>query len=186
MKVILPKQRVDICSLDLPLFFFGGPILGADDWQYPMSRLLQEKMDDFFLATPSCRYGEGHPLEEFHAEVTGEIFERQLSWERHYLDLASRDDREGCIIFWLPCESKTNPRSDGLPYAMDTRGELGELRGRLVYDRSLKVVIGAEKEFPGLSQIQRNFNEALNCQFPIYESMEETVDAAVKMAVRAR
>lgn len=179
MKVILPKQQVDTNTTSHPVFFLAGPIPGGDDWQYRMAKIIQRRCDDCFLATPSARYGEGHPLEAFHAELLGYEFPRQLSWERHYLEQAAF---HGCIIFWLPCESKTSPRTDGLPYAMDTRGELGEWRGRLMEASFLKVVVGAEIGFPGLSQIQRNFNEALKIPFPIYGSMEETVDAALRMA----
>lgn len=65
---------------------------------------------------------------------------------------------------------------------MDTRGELGEWRGRMIYDQTLRVVIGAKEGFRGLSQIQRNFNEALGYEFPIFKTLSETVDAAIKKA----
>jgi len=111
-------------------------------------------------------------------------FVKQLSWERCYMEIASK---QGCIIFWLPCEDRESTRSiiDG-PYAMDTRGELGEWRGRMMCNKHnlIKVVVGADPEFPGLSQIQRNFNEAFNTVFPIYSSLGETVEAAVTIADR--
>ena len=88
----------------------------------------------------------------------------------------------GCLIFWLPCESKIYPRTGGEPYAMDTRGELGEWRGRLMNDPDLRIVIGAEPGFPGLSQISRNFSLATKSDFPIYGSLAETIAAAIKMA----
>lgn len=182
MKVILPKGHSDIFRIwGTPVFFLAGPVVGGDDWQYRMCRLLQERVfGDFFVAIP-CRYSADHPLQIFRAEETGQPFDRQLTWERYYLDCASQPSQPGCIIFWLPCESQVSPRSDGLPYAMDTRGELGEWRGRLMYNSRLSVVVGAEENFPGLSQIQRNFDQALGRDFPICGSMEETADAAVKM-----
>lgn len=182
MKVILPKgHAADILRFPgrYPIFFLAGSVAGGDDWQYRMCQSLQKRLkEDFFVAIP-CRYDADHPLQAFRAEDMDRPFDRQLAWERHYLGLASR---KGCIIFWLPCESQSSPRADGLPYAMDTRGELGEWRGRLMYDKTLKAVVGAEAGFPGLDVIQRNFNLALSCDFPIYGSMEETVNASVKMA----
>ena len=103
--------------------------------------------------------------------------DRQLTWERHSLDIAAE---KGCLIFWLPSESKVNPRTGSDPYAMNTRGELGEWRGRLEHDPKLRVVVGAEPEFPGLSQIQRNFSFATKSDFPIYGTLAETVEAALK------
>lgn len=71
----------------------------------------------------------------------------------------------------LPKEER--PRTDGMPYAMDTRGELGEWRGRLMHNPGLRVFIGADPDFPGLSQISRNFDAALKTSFPIAATMEE-------------
>jgi hypothetical protein len=39
---------------------------------------------------------------------------------------------------------------------------------------------GAEPSFPGLGQIQRNFNFATKSKFPIYGTLAETVAAAIK------
>jgi len=106
-------------------------------------------------------------------------FQRQLEWERHYLDWASKN---GCIIFWLPCESKDEPRQGNEPYAMDTRGEIGEWRGRLMNNSiftTMNLVIGGEFGFPGLETIHRNFEQALREKFPIYPTLEETVKAAI-------
>lgn len=75
MKVILPKIRIDVSPsfLEPRLFFLAGPILGGDDWQYRMAQLLKERVDNFFLATPSARWGEGHPLQAYHAEGNGDL-----------------------------------------------------------------------------------------------------------------
>lgn len=48
-----------------------------------------------------------------------------------------------------------------------------------MHNPDLHVVIGAESDFPGLNVIQRNFNDALGCKFPIYRTMEETASAAI-------
>jgi hypothetical protein len=106
-------------------------------------------------------------------------FERQTDWERHYLEQAAEKWPAGCIIFWL-AEQK-EPRQDGGPYARDTYGEIGEWRGRMMRAPHLRVVVGAEKEFPGLSQIKRNFELALP-DLKIYDTMEEVVERAAFFA----
>jgi hypothetical protein len=108
-----------------------------------------------------------------------DFFERQTDWERHYLDMAADKWPTGCIIFWLGDQRK--PRPDNLPYAMDTRGEIGEWRGRMMHNPALRVVMGAEEDFPGLRQIKRNFELALP-DFPIYDTMEEVVERAAFFA----
>ncbi len=168
-----------LCEIDPaygPLFFLAGPIRGGDDWQATCCEELREHLSSFYAAVP-CRYQDTHHLARFFADSEEYYFDRQLTWERHYLDAAAA---AGCVIFWLPCESKEWPRTGKDPYAMDTRGELGEWRGRLMHDPALRVVIGAEPGFPGLSQIQRNFNLATKSDFPVYSTLEETVAAAVK------
>ncbi len=98
-----------------------------------------------------------------------------------------KTQENGCIIFWLPEESRTNPRDDGSPYARDTYGELGEWRARCSTKQNWlvsapRVVIGAEPGFPGLKQIKTNF-EAMIPGFPFYDSLEETINAAIKVAL---
>ncbi len=181
MKIILPKEHVGLFDYgDLPLFFLAGPVLGGGDWQYSMCGEIRSQLGerDFLVAIPQ-RYNQNHFLRNFKVSGKTGVYEHQLDWERYYLYLASG---HGCIIFWLPEESKTNPRSDGLPYAMDTRGELGEWRGRLRNDHFLRIVVGGEKGFPGLDVIGRNFKAAIHPDFPIYKSIRETVSAALAKA----
>ncbi len=177
MKIVLPNT---LCEIDLkcgPFFFLAGPVRGGDDWQKKCCLEISKHIfQDFSVAIP-CRYEDTHPLKSFRQFGTEDGFDRQLTWERYYLDMAAK---KGCIIFWLPCESTVNPRLGPDPYAMDTRGELGEWRGRLMHDPSLRIVIGADSSFPGLSQIKRNFNLALGSDFPIYSTLEKTVLAAVR------
>lgn len=177
MRILLPKMLRPIDPNYGPVLFYAGPIKGGDDWQHKAVLETKKQLGNPFYAVLPNHYEDDHPLTKL--VVKGIDYETlsQLSWERRYLGLASEI---GCIIFWLPLESKVKPRTDGNPYAMNTFGELGEWRGRLMRKEQAKVVIGAEKGFPGLSQIQRNFNEALNCKFPIYETLEETIKAAIE------
>ena len=190
MIIILPNDRVDISWPSFSLFFLAGPVLGGGDWQYKMCQHLETETrrpqgrvyGGLYVAIP-CRYPLSHPLRQMQCEGTpkGAPFSQQLDWERYYLDYAPCT-RNGRIIFWLACESKTEPRNDGNPYARDTYGELGEWRGRMMSDTSLKsrVFIGAEEGFPGLDQIRRNFKAALGVDFRIYSTMQEVARAACR------
>lgn len=181
MRAILPKERVDIFPrLHLPFFYFAGPNFGGSDWQWRMSQYLASRLSDFTIATPSCRFqpGSDHPFLEKAVPGDGEPFPRQLPWERHYMTLAAT---YGCLVFWLPVESTDDPRHDGLPYAMDTRGELGEWRGRMAYGRETRIVVGAENGFPGLSVIERNF-QAVTSNFVLHPTLEATADAAIALS----
>jgi hypothetical protein len=164
MKILLPKTLYTIDPSYGPLFFLAGPIRGGGDWQATAVEEIGKCLSKFYAVLP-CRYEDTHPLMQMRLSGDEGYFARQLTWERHYLSLAAV---LGCIIFWLPCEGREHPRIGGEPYAMDTRGELGEWRGALMHGPSLRVVVGAERNFPGLSQIERNFNLALEREFPIY------------------
>jgi hypothetical protein len=177
MNIILPKTLCSIDSRQGPFFFLAGPVLGGGGWQEKCCEEIKKYFHRFYVALP-CRYQADHPFYKVRMKGMEAHFHRQLAWERYYLDLASR---EGCIIFWLPLESRASPRTDGLPYAMDTRGELGEWRARLMQNRKLRVVVGAETGFPGLSQIEYNFKDSIG-SFDIYPSLATTVEAAVSKA----
>jgi hypothetical protein len=44
------------------------------------------------------------------------------------------------------------------------------------------VVIGGDEDFSGLDVIKRNFDHVTRSDFPIYNTMDETVDAAIRKA----
>jgi hypothetical protein len=131
------------------------------------------------LVVCPCRYELDDDIRREHAVPFKEgVFERQTDWEGYYLEHASQ---KGCIIFWLACEDKENPRTDGEPYGRDTYGELaGYGWGRFKYEPNIHVVVGAEPGYHGLSVIKRNFSNKFGGDFPIYSTMEETVKAAVR------
>ncbi len=175
MRILLPKTLCDVDFNYGPLFFLAGPVRGGDEGQAIAAWEIAKHLTRFYAALP-CRYDSGHALMGHKVPGRDDYFEHQQSWERHYLALAAT---KGCVMFWLPCESKVNPRQGSGPYARDSYGELGEWRGRMMHDKNLRVVVGAEKNFHGLSQIKRNFDEALDLDFPIYPTLKETVAAAV-------
>jgi hypothetical protein len=183
MKIILPKAYIDHTQAN-PLFFLAGPVLGGGDWQRKCAIKINTIVDEPCIVIP-CRYSEYDPMKLLVPERYTCSYLSQTCWERKYLELAG--DRRcgvknGCILFWLPCESKSQPRIDGNPYGRDTYGELGEWRGRMMDHPDHRIVIGAEDGFPGLKQITRNYSEALNKKFPIYKTLDETIDAAIGIA----
>lgn len=181
MKIILPKTLANTDEhADLPLFFLAGPILGAGDWQEIFCPLLQKAVRrDFAIAVP-CRWKEGHPLYQHHFEGRTDFFHRQRAWERYYMTAASRS---GGIIFWFGGESLETPRSDGNPYGMDTRREIGEWAARyaasLAYDEApaAKLFIGVEEggaRFSGWDTIKYDLlqDDMLGNNFPINPTMQ--------------
>lgn len=183
MKIIVPNTLVEIDPLYGPLFFLAGPVRGGEDWQKKAVEELQRYLKQFYVAIPYYHHSREHfPLLERKEPGIEGRFKRQLNWERHYIDLASKN---GCLIFWLPEESKINPRlPDEGPYATDTRGEIARASVELKYNPKNRVVAGAEKDFYSLSQIQRNF--ALDqgfiddTKFPFYETLPLTIAAAIE------
>ncbi len=181
--LILPNHRPNIFTRRKdPFFYLAGPVLGGGDWHYDMIDLLSDKVGRCIIANPSY-YNATHPLHPLRLKETAEsqTFERQKLWERHYMLHAAKAARRGTLIFWLPAEDKHKPRRDGNPYAMDTRGEIGEWRGRLMHDRDLRVIVGAEERFPGLSQIVCDFKDALGSEFEILTSLEAVANAAAEL-----
>lgn len=192
--IILPKTLIDDKKIlkKGTLFFLAGPIKGGGDWQFDMVKTLRNQarlagLSEITIAIP-CNYSKDHPLQILAThtilELDGRLnaFDRTVTWERHYLERAAALGN-GCIIFWLPCESQTHPRKDGHPYGMDTRGELGEWRGRMKENAAAKysVIIGADANFHGLSTLKRNFDDALSTDFPIYDSIKETARRAIEL-----
>jgi hypothetical protein len=159
-----------------PLFFLAGPVLGGGDWHLPMTTLLMTAFKELIVANPTW-YREAHPLDCYRMDGQRDHFPNALAWERYYLDQAAIGWPAGCIIFWLAEESRQEPRKDGSPFAIDTRGELGEWRGQLIHAPHLRVVVGAEPGFPGLRVIKRNFEMAVP-GFRIYDTMQEVVERA--------
>jgi hypothetical protein len=185
MKIITPKFAYPASLINSPLFFLAGPVQGGDDWQADCAFMLLDKLGDCHVAVPRS-YSADHPLMPYIVSKMDGTFPRQLAWERNFLNLAGDPQwqKKGCILFWCPLESDMNPRPrlNG-PYAQDTYGEIGEWRGRMMENETLRrVALGMADGFPGRDVIHRNYCAALTTDFPVYETLEETVDAAIKIA----
>ena len=192
-RILLPKTKLRETDSrghrrrsGFPLFFLAGPILGGGDWHSRMTEMLAERVGVCFIVNPS-RYTPDHPHYQYKLPGEEDAFPNQTLWERYYIEEAATGMRgsHGCLIFWLATESKESPRTDGKPYAMDTRGEIGEWRGRFMhYERlrlPVRIVMGADPDFPGLRTIQRNNDAATRC-LPIHQSMEAVVEKAARLA----
>ena len=179
MKIIIPKVLVEVDPRYGPIFFLAGPVRGGGDWQKKCCDEIAKVLERFYVAIPYYRNPEMQfPLMRQALREVEKHFDHQLDWERYYLALAAK---QGCIIFWLPEESKTNPRTSGA-YATDTRGEVARWSVELKYNPDNRVVVGAEAEFPGRSTIYRNFCADQGSDFPFHPTLVETVRAAVAKA----
>jgi hypothetical protein len=166
-RVILPKKRSEI---DDALIFLAGPISNAPLWQDKAIEILRGLDKSIYIASPHKSDVSSHN----ESDKDG-IFLKQLDWEVEYLEKASKN---GAILFWLPtAQSHDCKRS----YARDTRGELGEWRGRLMHDKSIKIAIGGEDEFDGFDIIKRNFLR-VKPDMKFYSTLEETCIQALKLA----
>lgn len=185
MKILIPKNKHIINPKGGPLFFLAGPVRGGHDWQRDCYELLCQKLQNFYAAIPYYHKPGTQTFSLLEKAEPGESnlapFARQLDWERKYMEIAVKI---GCLIFYLPEESliEARPKEEG-PYATDTRGEIARWSVHKHYHPEFRMVVGAEPQFHGLSQIQRNLSADMGYEFPIYSSLEETVDAAIAEAI---
>ena len=184
VKIILPKTLREIDPNYGPLFFLAGPVRGGGDWQKRCCEEIRELLPKFYAAIPYYHNSEVRfPLMEHAERGLPNAFPRQLNWERYYMLEAAKF---GCLIFFLPEESKTEPRpSDAGPYATDTRGEIARWSVELKYNHHYRLVVGVEPGFVGLDQIKRNFDLDQGYKFPFRTSLEDVAKDAVQKAADA-
>ena len=180
MILVLPKSFVNLEDYrHLPLYFLAGPILGADDYRRPLADMLVEAVGDCIIVTP-CRYDSDPPPYQFRMPGDENFFPRQRAYERPSLPQAAEVWPAGGIIFWLAAQRFE--RKDGNPYAMDSRDEIAEWRGRKMWNREARIVVGGEPDFPGLEGIDYCNKDALGRDFPMHKSLEALVEHAAKYA----
>jgi hypothetical protein len=149
------------------VFFLAGPIRGGSNWrQKAVNEMyalwLQAEYNPrrrIVIVSPDEHVKLGADMKSEHQDrfvllTPPEFGRRQLDFEREYLASAAET---GGIIFWLPKESVTSPRSDG-QYARDTRYELGVWAGRAAASSpgAVRMYIGMEAQFPGADILERN------------------------------
>jgi len=184
MTIYLPKQIVSITpTIKSPLLFLAGPIRGGGDWQADMAEVIMKQEPSSLITCPS-RWGKEHRLASYFYKPFSQAFNRQLVWERHYLEQAGLEpDVHGCVIFWLGLESSENPHPGPAPYAMDTRREIGKFTAYAEM-RDTRLVVGGDPSFHGLDVILYELSEAIEKPFPFYETMGEVAENALKIARR--
>jgi hypothetical protein len=192
MPILVPKQIIPIIpTKKAPLLFLAGPIRGGGDWQCPMAVEILKQCQDAYVAVPS-RWTTEHPLAAHFVQPFSQAENRQLVWERHYMEQASIERHRarykshvpapGCLVFWLGLESQENPHPGPEPYAMDTRRELGKFTAFLALQKA-RVVLGGDRRFHGLDVILNEFADAANVgSFPFYERMDLLAEAALAKA----
>lgn len=96
---------------NIPMFYLMGPVLGGDNWQTLACHKLLEQVggQEFAIIVPN-RWSENHILKRYFLRDHS-VSTSQTSWERNGLYLTGRGARSGCIICWLPEESKKIPGS---------------------------------------------------------------------------
>lgn len=145
--------------------FLAGPIVGARDWQAHAGQHLS-KHPAVQVFNPRL-----YKAPEFYAQV---------AWETRWLS------RVDVILFWLaepdPEFDHTLALKEGRAYAQTTRFELGEWCAKAKRDGSPTVVIGGDKEFPGLRYIeQRTIYDGPSVIFLPRASLFETCDTALRV-----
>lgn len=189
-----PVKIPDFKDIKGPLVFFGGPDKGGGDWRKRAYDLFAEKFGDDFCAAMPCKYEDSHPFAAHrlpppkprgepreHVEVEQPLRKyTRLDWIEYVADMAAIHLPQGCVIYYFPLESATEPRSDGNPYAMNSRFEIGLLLGRTMYDRNnIRFVLGIDQGFPGRKAIVANYKKRLR-HFDVYDNLEDTVKSAFK------
>lgn len=170
MQIIVPKRYVGITPYDI-VIFLAGPVLGGGDWQrYVIQHFMSVSVhfwpDSYrngilprIKFVVPCRWDARHPLSGSFAtqyssiEEAGVVEAGQTAWEVFYLLHILRrkiaEKRNGFVFFGLFPESKEQPRTDGVPYATDTRVELGRYGMLAKYEGTTdSLFIGAHPEFP--------------------------------------
>jgi hypothetical protein len=154
--IILPKMNVN--TYGEPVIFLAGPVNCGNGWQNAAIGFLKRKNPRVYIAVPD--YAE--ILDEKWvkwSERQGCLFDFQLDWEQHYLEIA---EKNGAILFWLPKQSAEMPisKESGFvhPYAQDTRPETGAWGwGNLRHNPKAHVAIGGEEGYSGLRTTKKNF-----------------------------
>ena len=172
--MIIPKTY--IAEISQPLIFLAGPIRGAPNWQDDAACFILSKNPDILVASP--RRGFRDRIAGYIIEGEQNYFPRQRAWERHYLDLASKKEKKGAIMFWLPEEVE---HSCGKAYGAMTRVEIGQCMTRYAYDKSVRFCVGSDGRFSELDTIAYD----LSIDAPdkdIKKTLEEACNEALRIS----
>jgi hypothetical protein len=151
-QIIVPKSNVGVGEV----IFLAGPVSAGGGWQNEAIKYISSLNSNIPIAVPDYS---GVLTGSYQFLGSGEVFETQLEWEQHYLEIA---EKNGAILMWFPGQEKEMPISNntGFPrtYARDTRPEIGGWGwGSLRHNPNLHVAVGGEEGFDGLYVQKRNF-----------------------------
>lgn len=170
-KIIIPKTYVE--KLDAPLIFLAGPIRSAPNWQDKAIEILFSQEPNLIIASP--RRGIRENIFKYLVTDNENYFPRQRTWERHYLNIASKT---GAILFWLPGEAEHDCEK---AYGAMTRIELGQWMTRYSFDKNIRFCIGSDGKFSELDTIKYD----LSIDAPdkrIINTLEETCKETIRLA----
>lgn len=170
-KLIIPKTYVT--RLESPLIFLAGPIRSAPNWQDEAAIILFSLEPDLTVASP--RFGIRDKIAKYIALGDESYFSRARAWERHYLNIASKN---GAILFWLPSEEKHDCKK---VYGAMTRVELGQWMTHYKYDPNVRFCIGTDGNFPEFGPIQYDLQQDAPKK-DVKKTLEETCNEAVQLA----
>lgn len=147
-------------------------VRGAPNWQDEAIDFLFSKNKDLIIVSP--RRGAREKIASYIFDGDNNYFSRQRAWERHYLDIASKN---GVILFWLPGEENHDCNK---VYGAMTRLELGQCMANYKNDNSIKFVVGSDGKFPELDTIR--YDLILDApKKEIYNSLEKTCLETLKL-----
>ncbi len=172
--IILPKTHIKRVN-QAPLVFLAGPIKGAPIWQDEAIKILLSYPSHLMVASP--RRSVSPEFQQYVVQGDNSYFPRQRAWERHYLDIASK---QGAILFWLPGEIE---HSCEKAYGAMTRVELGQWTTKLNLDRTLPICIGSDGKFSELDTIK--YDLSLDApEIELKNTLEETCFEATRLAFK--
>jgi hypothetical protein len=168
-----PKCVIPDEYKDREVYFLAGPIRGADGWQMEAAEELWKKFPGCIVVDPS-RWDtaekfakteeEREKIKEHRKNSIGvkdeSMYPGQAPWEKEHMKMASE---KGTLFFWLPSESKENPRpvEEGA-YARDTRVEIGKWIEKIENNPELKVKIGGHWEIDEKGKETKNSFDGMN------------------------
>jgi hypothetical protein len=127
------------------VIFLAGPIRCAINWQELFLQKCRDNdmnFNNFIIANPRREAGQV-PTKDFDYMM----FEEQIKWEVDYLSEASKN---GYVTCFLANQLISDPFQS---YARTTRFEIGEWFGELKNRDDVNIIIGYDKQFPGLKYV---------------------------------
>lgn len=152
-----------------PVIFLAGPIRGAPKWHYDAIDYLKDK--SVTIAAPIREIRDD--LRKYLLNEYSDPNHRQRTWELVLLNEAWRD---GCVMFWLPGELEHRCEK---AYGAMTRMELGETIARHKFGPKTNFVVGTDGNFSEFRTMLLDI-EKFAPGTPIYSTLEDTCDAALK------